>query len=316
MERVSWADVGAGRPYCLNRYRSEGSFRYPLHDHEDHWEFVYGSGGSFRHFLGGRWLDHGAGLLVLVRDADAHALKGRDFSYVNLAFHPAWLDRLDHYAGVGGLRRGLERGDGPRAVVVAEAERGALERDFDELLRASDAPNAALRFGRVLAALVLRFRDEPAPTDPVPTTRPRPYAPVDDAAPYRHPEPQGGDDGAGRKPAPQWLSELLDWATRQSVPPRPGEFCAKSGYAREHVIRSMRRYYGRAPGDFLEDLRLDRAQDLLRFTNYPVARIALEAGWDSQRQFQRSFGRRWGTSPSEYRARWARLAHPAIGQGS
>ncbi len=286
MERVSWAKVGGNSPYYLNRYRVESPFRYPLHDHQDHWEFVYVSSGSFRHDLGGLRFDHGEGLLVLVRDGDAHALRGEHFSYVNLAFQPAWIDRLQSFVGKLDLRLRLETQERPPSALIPEGQRQRLEEEFDELLRTNATEEGSLSFARVLTSLVIRL------------------------LPGLTPAVTGSHNPSDRRSAPPaWLEELVAWARGSKAVPHPGAFCAKSGYAREHVIRAMNRAYGQSPRDFLDGLRLERAKDLLRFTNYPIARVALESGWESLRQFQRTFSRHYRLSPSTFRKERARLAH-------
>ncbi len=291
VECCSWSRLGRDGPYCVNRYRIEGGFRYPRHYHEDHWEFVYVCEGEFRHEIGERRIVHGEGLLLLIRDADVHALRGERFSYVNLAFRPEWLDRLEAFTRQGGLRRRLESAPEPPSCRVDHEDRPVLEKRFDELLRRAEAEDAALRFSQVLSDLVLRCLpstgnlQEPSAAEGV-------YAASEPAASL-----------------PPWLSQLMEWAERAEEIPSPREFCAKSGYTREHVIRTMGRTAGLTPAAFLEDLRLRRAEDLLRFTNYPIGRVAAETSWTSLRQFQRVYRSRRGRSPGAYRRELSRLAH-------
>ena len=65
--------------------------------------------------------------------------------------------------------------------------------------------------------------------------------------------------------------------------------------------RYFKRFTGRAPSDFLNDLRIEHACRLLRETNRTVADIASEAGFPTLTNFNRRFRERAGTTPREYR---------------
>jgi len=279
MERISWRSQGGSRQFYVNRFEVDGEFRYPSHDHEDHWEFVYVLSGSFVHEIGGERKIHEAGRLVLIRDADVHSLRGASFSYVNLAFPPFWVDRFAAYSGRPALRLDLESARRAPEAVVPAAERPMLAARFDALLR---EPAGTASFAALLPVLLA----------------------------YLDAGSGGAAEGAPRAAEPpRWLSELLSWAETRSRPPSVPELVRKSGYSAEHLIRSLRRHYGATPTSFLADLRLRRAEDLLRFTNYPVSRVADESGWESVRHFERRFRERTGRSPREFRAENAILAH-------
>jgi AraC family cel operon transcriptional repressor len=229
--------------------------------------------------INGKPTIHEEGRMILIRDKDAHSLKGGCFSYVNLAFPPDRLDRLALFAGAEGLRSGIEAGDDPPNVLIPPEDRRRMEDLFDRLLRAADRPTAGFTFAAALLELLARYD-----------------FPGQDRA-----ETVGGE--------PRWFAELLRWAEREEGRPSPREFCLKSGYSREHVIRETRRNLGMTPSAYLAGLRLKRSRDLLQFTNYPIIRIAQETGWESIRQFQRKFTESSGCTPSEYRKRRALLAH-------
>jgi len=65
--------------------------------------------------------------------------------------------------------------------------------------------------------------------------------------------------------------------------------------------RYFKRSTGRAPSDFLNDLRIEHACRLLRESPRTVADIALETGFSTLTNFNRRFRERAGTTPREYR---------------
>jgi AraC-like DNA-binding protein len=72
-----------------------------------------------------------------------------------------------------------------------------------------------------------------------------------------------------------------------------------------HFSREFRRTFGEPPHKYLLMRRLERAAELLRNTDRSVADICLGVGLKSVGSFTTSFQRRFGMTPTAYRA-----AHP------
>ena len=53
--------------------------------------------------------------------------------------------------------------------------------------------------------------------------------------------------------------------------------------------------------DYLCDMRMDRADELLRTTEVPIGAIARQVGYRQPAQFAKAFGRRYGMAPSDVR---------------
>jgi len=68
-----------------------------------------------------------------------------------------------------------------------------------------------------------------------------------------------------------------------------------------YFIRFFKHKTGFAPMSFIADMRLNRAKDLLRNTDYIIADIATMVGINDYSYFSRQFKRNTGFSPSEYR---------------
>lgn len=66
--------------------------------------------------------------------------------------------------------------------------------------------------------------------------------------------------------------------------------------------RLFRQYLGQTPNLFLQRYRIQKAGNLLRNTQMPVAEIASAAGFESISYFSKIFKRLTGVTPSEYRA--------------
>ena len=70
-----------------------------------------------------------------------------------------------------------------------------------------------------------------------------------------------------------------------------------------YLIRLFNRYLGKTPKEYMDTLRVERACDLLRYTDRSVEEIAARSGFSEARQMRRVFHEIEGISPGEYRRR-------------
>lgn len=68
-----------------------------------------------------------------------------------------------------------------------------------------------------------------------------------------------------------------------------------------HFIRLFREQVGQTPAQYLTNVRMNKAIQLLRTTALDITDIAFETGFGSLGTFERSFKKRLGLSPSQYR---------------
>lgn len=79
-------------------------------------------------------------------------------------------------------------------------------------------------------------------------------------------------------------------------------------YARENylssssLLRAFRKYTGNTPLQFLIDIRLNHAMNLLKTTDCTIGEISVMIGYDNPLYFSRLFSKHVGVSPREYRA--------------
>lgn len=69
----------------------------------------------------------------------------------------------------------------------------------------------------------------------------------------------------------------------------------------EYVGRSFKQYLGITPSQFINDLRLDYATDLLLHTDQSPTDICFEVGFGNLSHFYHLFKNRWHCSPNQYR---------------
>jgi AraC family transcriptional regulator len=75
------------------------------------------------------------------------------------------------------------------------------------------------------------------------------------------------------------------------------------GLSRSHFSVAFRRSVGRTPREHVVRLRIERAMELLRYTNLPIGEIALGTGFCDQAHFANTFRRATGLRPTEWRKR-------------
>ncbi len=73
------------------------------------------------------------------------------------------------------------------------------------------------------------------------------------------------------------------------------------GFSSYHFARLFRRTTGQSPHQFVLDKRLEAAQRLLKETDLPLARLAVEVGFSNQGHFTQVFKRHVGLTPLRYR---------------
>lgn len=81
------------------------------------------------------------------------------------------------------------------------------------------------------------------------------------------------------------------------------QIAAQCGLNREKLTRGFRQMFGATVAEALAEKRLQQASHMLLTTDLPVSLVGYESGYLNNASFARAFGRRFGASPSDYRAR-------------
>jgi AraC-like DNA-binding protein len=92
-------------------------------------------------------------------------------------------------------------------------------------------------------------------------------------------------------------------------PVRMSDLVRYVGFSRARMFDLFKTQTGLTPNDYLQRLRVEKAQQLLRQTNQSVTEIGLATGFRTGQYFSTVFGRYTGVSPMQFR-RGARRAGP------
>lgn len=78
--------------------------------------------------------------------------------------------------------------------------------------------------------------------------------------------------------------------------------CAKfCNLSETHFRRIFKDITGSSPNEFITKIKINRAKELLLFTEYSISEIAESCGFEDQNYFSRVFKLNAGTNPTEYR---------------
>jgi AraC family L-rhamnose operon transcriptional activator RhaR len=97
-------------------------------------------------------------------------------------------------------------------------------------------------------------------------------------------------------PTQEWTLENL--AARAHVPPN-------------YLVRLFKKVTGLPPMAYQRRRRLELASRLLLQSNLPVSEVGAQVGWSDANYFTRRFRTEFGVTPTDYRARHARLSDAA-----
>ncbi|MDE6741876.1 MAG: helix-turn-helix domain-containing protein, partial [Muribaculaceae bacterium] len=84
------------------------------------------------------------------------------------------------------------------------------------------------------------------------------------------------------------------------------------GVSRAHLHRKMKDLIGMTPSDYIRNIRIKRACELLKRHDIEVTQVAYKIGFTSQPHFSAHFKRYTGFSPSEYRAKCLAGSAPEV----
>lgn len=77
------------------------------------------------------------------------------------------------------------------------------------------------------------------------------------------------------------------------------QLCKDLGVSRPQLYRKMTALTGRAPNNFLRDLRMEKAVTLLKRKEGNISQVALEVGYSNPSYFSKCFADKFGCMPSE-----------------
>lgn len=256
-----WRPEGLSELDCLSALFT--THRYPSHRHEAYVVAVIEAGAEALHARGVRWRAT-PGQIVLLNPGELHDGQADGPAFRYRVFYPS---------------EALMR------AVAADLADGADAPGFAKVL--VDDPALAQR---LLGAHVASLR--------APDRLARDTALIGAMAALLHRHGGAPVPKAGSEPAR--VSRVM--ALMQATPEHPfalDDLATEAGLSRFHFLRVFRRATGQTPHAYLVNLRINRAQVLLRAGGRP-AEVAIACGFADQPHLTRAFRRIVGVTPGQY----------------
>ena len=278
MKIFVWKDYKV-REYLVNTFNVVSGYSFPLHSHDNHWEFVYCEEGAFEHYINGNMIKQSEGELFFIRESDTHSLRGKNFKYHNIAFSGAWIENLKSFLGNDLLEQSVLNSAVLPVITIPVNERNIILKRIGSLLGDRRNPAQILEFSHFLfyifdSLLVGRKEDS-------------------------YPEN-----------LPLWIQELIRFINnREEFIPDLNEVIERSCKCAEHVSRSFRKYLKKTPSTYLKEVRLKKAAELLRNTNFSVKEVCYHSSYENANYFHKQFREFYGMTPAEYRKNHSRIIH-------
>ncbi len=258
------------------------NFRSSLKDangphYHDFYEFFLVVKGSAVHNVNGERQQISDGSLVFVRPGDRHYYEQDiaggvgDCQYINVTFRSGLADMLiNYFKGCFDFGRLLSPPVSPCVTLPAQ-EKNKLKNELTAFnaIRKDDSEhrNAMLRI--MLSNIFYRYFIS-----------------------YDHEK---------RNDLPLWLKQLRsEMAKPENFIDGMSRMSEISHISREHIARMIRKHYGMSPTEFINDLRLNYAANLLHNSDKDIISVCFDSGFNNLGYFYRSFKKKYDTTPAEY----------------
>ncbi|CAH0121376.1 bifunctional transcriptional activator/DNA repair enzyme AdaA [Paenibacillus sp. CECT 9249] len=103
-------------------------------------------------------------------------------------------------------------------------------------------------------------------------------------------------------PTEEWIEQVVEWIDLHYDEPLTLNMLADISHGSPfHLQRMFKKVKGFSPAEYIRQVRLNKAADLLQTTNQSVAEIGMQVGFSSTPYFITLFKKKLGVTPSSYR---------------
>nr|WP_315148608.1 two-component regulator propeller domain-containing protein [uncultured Flavobacterium sp.] len=82
-------------------------------------------------------------------------------------------------------------------------------------------------------------------------------------------------------------------------------FCSELGVSRTMLFTKIKAWTNFTPNDFIQEIRMKRAANLLEQTSMNVSQVSYKVGFNNPKYFSKCFQKRFGETPSQYMSRFS-----------
>lgn len=261
-------DLNTG--FRIRYVKSETEYFRP-HCH-NYYEIFLALSDNIIHIINSEQQKLSKGNLLFIRDFDVHDYKSGDnnhFEFLNLSFTAETLTAIFNFLGSGiDSKKLLEKKHPPQAMLLSHD----AQRLFYKLLSLGAEQPFALASAQartLLADIFLKYFSSAAPE---------------------------------KSDVPLWLEMTYEKMKnpKNFIEGLP-RFVELTGKTREHASREMKHFYGLTATEYINELRLGYAVNLMKRSNLSAADICYECGFSNLSWFYKLFSDKYGQSPAKYK---------------
>ncbi|OCT15122.1 hypothetical protein A8709_13510 [Paenibacillus pectinilyticus] len=285
------------RIYAKNVFQDGLEFHYAayrsikdmtgLHDH-DFYEVFLTFGGDVYHLVNNQKIMMPSNTLVFIRPNDYHAyerIEQGDCQIMNVAFPAQLMASLQTYLGHSRVIDQLLHAPLPPSTTLTLSETHQLLDRFQQLtwsaLMNERSHEAGILFKMMITEVLLKF------------------------IPFM--------EGGREENLPAWLEHLKNqMSKKEHFTVGIADMYLLTDKSPEHISRSIKKYFGCTPTDWINHFRLRHGANLLVSTDMQIIEVAMESGFENLSHFYHRFKKMFYLSPARYRKANRRDVIPSL----
>jgi len=273
---TDYMDMDLGFAY---RFLNNESLLTEAHAH-NYFEYFLITSGSINHFVNGREDVLEPGALVFIRPSDFHQYhlkKDSDCELINISFTSANFESACKYLGEDIKQYFLEP-TFPPYIKLSHSQTVSLAKDHDFLnFYTGNTETLLIRLKFLLMEILSNFIKTPPAVSVT----------------------------SGFK---EWFDSILNrMNTQENIEEGIPALLRLTGFSHGHLCRVMKEYYNMTPIQYITNLRMLYASNLLLNSDLDILTISMRVGYTSLSHFITTFKKQFSVSPSKFRQQNTRI---------
>jgi AraC family transcriptional regulator, dual regulator of chb operon len=258
-------------------YNYYSSIKYATtnpHSH-DFYEIFLITGGSVNHIVNNVKFKLYEGALVFIRPEDVHAYEKNeenDMQFINIAFLQSTMNSIFSFLEEGFHPETLLDTPTPPVAFLNKNEKHLLQQRMEKLnlIPVNEKLRKRTEYRLLILEMITDFFKEK-----------RVY---------------------NELALPMWLKQILyEIDKKENFTSGVTSLVEISGKSHEHLCRSFKKYMNVSPTEYINNIRLNYAANLLSFTDTDIITVSFESGFGNLSHFNHLFKDKFGVSPSSFR---------------
>ena len=269
-----YMDMEIGMAY---RFLDNKTVLTEMHSH-NYFEYFIITNGSITHEVNGKTNILKTGDLVFIRPSDCHKYmidKVQNCNMINVSFRPIYFDKVAEYFDFPILDR-LIKEEYPPTVNLTSIQINQIKKKHSKLNTSRDKQSLIALLKTLIVDIFAYFIIE-----------------------Y---------DTQSNNSSEKWLQQVLaQMNTPENIEEGLPALIRLSNFSHGHLCRLIKKEFGMTPTQYVKNLQLQYAANLLTTSDYDILSIAVRLGFSSLSHFITIFKEKYGLSPSKYRAAYSNI---------